>query len=267
MKTTLGLLFAAVVVIVGCEDDGMGSTVNKKVRLDYYISPFQAPEGEFEPQIKVQYEYDTSDKLKKYTVSGYNPDSKNFDIQRTFEFLYENARLSTIKGFLVNETTPYITYQYQYSDSRISKILENNNSANITSNVSFTYAPSGDSVKAVYVASNGGSFEYHYRFNGDNISNDKTTRSSQLCSTGIYSYDQKHNPFHELGYTDFFLDNLSVNNKLTENVNYKACAFPELIPLSYTYEYNEKGYPVKSTTTYKTSGDKAPKSTKDFFYK
>ena len=57
-----------------------------------------------------------------------------------------------------------------------------------------------------------------------------------------------------LGYKDFSVQNWSVNNRLTDHVNYSACSFPTLIPVSYEYTYDQDGYPVAKVTSYK-SGD------------
>ena len=95
---------------------------------------------------------------------------------------------------------------------------------------------------------------------------DKTTRGSQLCSDGQYAYDDRINPFKNLGYTDYLLTNVSANNKVSENINHINCSFPSFIPESYTYEYNDLGYPTLITTHYK-SGSTVVRSQKEIFYK
>jgi hypothetical protein len=97
-----------------------------------------------------------------------------------------------------------------------------------------------------------------------NVITDKTTRGSQLCSDGQYTYDDHINPFKNLGYTDYLLTNVSMNNKLSESVNHVNCAFPSFIPESYSYQYNDGGYPTLITTLYKSG---ALVSTKEIFYK
>jgi hypothetical protein len=79
----------------------------------------------------------------------------------------------------------------------------------------------------------------------------------------VYTYDTKINPFNALGYLDYQLLNFSANNKLTENVNYVDCSFPALIPDTFSYQYNEQGYPTILTTTYKGS---QLKSERKFYY-
>jgi hypothetical protein len=250
-------------IISSCQEEDV---TEKETKLDYYIESYDVADLGFEPHLKVSYEYEESGKIYKYTVLSYNPDSEVMEEQRYFAFSYSNDKVEHINGYLPGETTPYVEYSYQYlTDDKVSRITENNHAAGISSEASFTYAENGI-VKVSYLFSNGGSFEYEFDYASGNVLSDITTRGAQLCSSGQYTYDQHHNPFNSLGYVDYLLTNLSVNNKLTENVNYVGCAFPSLIPESYTHEYNEKGYPVSTTTFYKSAGS-VRKSKKEFFYR
>lgn len=252
----------SIFILSSCNEDDMPE---KGHRLDYYIESYEMSDPGFEPQLKIKYEYQKSGRIDKYYVLSYNPDNNAMEEQRSFVFSYTNDKVEQIKGYLPGENTAYIEYSYYYStDDKVSKITENNHSAGISSEANFTYAENG-TIKVSYVFSNGGSFEYEFDYASGNILSDKTTRGSQLCSDGQYTYDQHHNPFKDLGYVDYLLTNLSTNNKITENVNYVACAFPTLVPESYTYEYNDKGYPISATTLYKSNGS-IKKSRKDFFY-
>ena len=160
--------------------------------------------------------------------------------------------------------TGYIEYSYQYlPDSRVSKISEDNDGTGITSEANFTYNDAEGKVLVSYTYSNGGSFEYEFHYSGNNILSDKTTRGAQLCSDGVYTYDENKNPFNEFGYVDYTLSNISANNKLSEDVNYVGCAFPSFVPETYTYEYNNNAYPTKATTVFSSGG----KSQKKFYYR
>lgn len=251
-------------VVVGCHNND--ELTPSSTKLDYYTDSYELEGVDFQPQNKTQYIYNNTGQLEKSTFYGYNPDSKELEEQRSFLFSYANGRVEKIHGFLVNTTTPYIKYEYQYlPDARVSKIKETNTAAGTTSEATFSY-PTADSVKVAFSYSNGSSFEYSFGYQGKNILHDKTTRGSELCSHGKYTYDEKVNPFFTLGYTDYSLLNISTNNKLTENVSYLNCAFPSFIPVSYTYEYNSDGYPTKATTNYKPGGTNL-KSYRHFYYK
>lgn len=255
------LLILIGLVIGACEKESVGV---KLVKLDHYTEQFEIPDLGFQPQSQVNYEYDNFGNLTKSTFLSYNPDTKLMEEQRHMIFRFNNNQVDKIEGFMVNNSTAYVTYTYEYlQDSRINKILENNSSTGLTSEVNFSYL-ANDSIEARYQYSNGESFEYRFRYLNGNILIDKTTRGSQLCSDGAYTYDQFKNPLQTLGYVDYDLINFSGNNKVTENVNYIGCAFPSLQPESYVYEYDSNGYPTTATTFYK--GGVIKKSERKYYY-
>jgi hypothetical protein len=254
------LLLGGMVLGCGKEEEMAPSDV----KLDYYIESFNLSGLDFVPQLKVDYEYDNAGKLVKYTYYTFDPTLKTLVKQRSFELSYIEGRVDKIKGLLANSNELSEEYHYQYlPDSRVSKITEDNKRTQLTSEADFTYHD--DSVKVAYRYSNGSSFEYHFRYRNKNISSDRTTRGSTLCSNGRFTYDQNKNPFSRLGYVDYLLSNLSDNNKLTENLNFVGCSFPTLVPESHSYVYDGNGYPTESTTTYKSSSTLI-KSQKKFFY-
>lgn len=257
------LLFVVIVLVACDEDEPPGPT---EIKLHHYTESFDIPELGFQPQLTVIYDYDDSGNLEKYTFFGYDPDSDTMVEHRSFVFSYLDRRVDKIEGFSANTSTPYIKYTYRYlQDSRVEKIIENNYAAGLDSEANFAYLP-GDIIKVSYQYSNGASFEYEFDYGDGNILTDKTTRGPQLCSDGMYTYDQRKNPFRTLGYVDYVLLNLSANNKLTESVNYMACSFPSSIPESFEYEYDSNDFPTVSTTHYRPDGT-VKKSHKKFFYK
>jgi hypothetical protein len=261
MKHSIFLVIA-LLCFANCQDE---PTKTKQTRLLSYTESYNLSETEFQPQTKVQFTYDASGRLEKSVILNYDNNLKNFQQQRYLVFHYDGAVVTTIEGYFVNSSSPYINYVYSYVDSKVKSITENNAAAGVKTQANFTYI-GDDSVSVAYTSSNGAAFEYIFEYKGRNITADKATSGSQLCSEGTYSFDQQHNPFSLLGYTDFLLFNLSVNNKLSENVSYTGCAFPQLNPVSYEYAYNELGYPLTATTFYKTSGATAPRSRKEFVY-
>lgn len=252
--------------LVSCEDDDDDSIGRSETRLHYYTESFKIDGFDYEPQYTVMYNYDESGNLEKYTFYSYNPTSNELKEERTFSFTYLDGRVNKIEGTLVNKSTPYISYLYEYlPDSRVSKIKETNMAAGVNSEATFDYQ-ADEIIKVSYNFSNGNSYQYEINYSDRNILTDKTTRGVQLCSDGQYSYDNHKSPFQTLGYVDYLLFNLSVNNKLTESVNYVGCAFPTLIPESYEYEYGDHDFPTEAITRYKESGS-IRQSMKRFYYK
>jgi hypothetical protein len=249
-------------VLVGCRKDDIKK--EPALKLDYYTESYGPAGIGVQPPSKVQYEYDASGNVSRSSVSSYNASSATYEQLRYMTFTYANSRVNKVEGFLSGASTPYVRDVYEYlTDGRVSKITEDNYAAALTSEANFAYS-SDKSVKVSYTYSNGQGFEYEFSYAENNIQGDKTTRGAELCGNGSYTYDTMISPFHNLGYVDYQLVNLSTNNRLTENVNYISCSFPALVPQSYAYNYNGQGLPTVATTTYKHS---QATSQKNFFYR
>jgi len=232
-------------------------------KLSYYTEFFYDPTFGFQPISKVRYEYNSSGKLIKYFVYRFDA-NKSLIEQHHYNFTYSNNRVDKITGFFTGEKNPFVLYSYEYSpESQVTKIKEENYQVGISSEVRFNYDLLSNSVTALYTFSNGGSFTYSYKLVDNNITSDKTTKESEICNTGEYAYDNGINPFSQLGYIEYTLNNVSVNNKLVESVDYLNCSFPSLVPESYSHVYDNLGYPIESTTYYVNGG----KSKKMFIYK
>ncbi|HWA34809.1 MAG TPA: hypothetical protein VG737_11790 [Cyclobacteriaceae bacterium] len=262
-RNYFAIVFLIVAAVTSCKKEEIAQ--KQVLALDYYTETFSASSPGIQPTTKVQYEYNAAGKVSRYTVSALNTTISTFEPQRYVAFTYLNNRVDKVEGFLPGSTTPYFQDFYQYlPDGRVSKIAENNFAAALTSEANFQYSAADETIKVAYTYSNGGAFEYEFNGRDHNIQTDKTTRGPELCSTGSYTYDNKVNPFSAMGYVDYQLLNFSSNNKLTESINYVSCSFPALIADTFSYEYNEQGYPTVLVTTYKGS---QLKSERRFYYK
>jgi len=239
-----------VIALVSCREDLQTPAPSFK-KLEYYTEAF-IQRGSLESQTRISFVYDTNGKLEKYTVHTFDINDHVFVQERQYLFSYVDDKVDKITTYLPDNENVYISYEYQYStDGNVDVITEHNYHLETTSVAHFDYTAT-DFISVAYSFSNGNSFEYNFAFD-KNITSDKVLSGTSECSTGVYSYDTMVNPLHTLGYVDFFLFNLSVNNKLYENVNYSACAFPTLRPETHVYEYDEDGYPTSVVTTYESS--------------
>jgi hypothetical protein len=237
-------------MLTNCGNEEVDAPVKSK-RLDFYTDTFEAQDQGLQTPTKVKYEYNASNKLIEYSVYTSDPTSHSLVVLRSFKLFYTNDLVTEAKGYFSNSPNPYVEYTYQYQpDARVSKISANNHQVGLTSEAKFTYDDVTQITQVSYQYSNGESFEYEFKQTAENIVSDKTTKASELCSSGVYTYDQHVNPFKNLGYVDYELNNLSANNKLTEDVSYTGCAFPSLVPKSYSYVYDDDGYPSVVITSY-----------------
>jgi hypothetical protein len=218
----------------------------------------------FEPESKTEYQYGQNGKVEKMIYSSYSLPTASFVPQQYFKFMYDGSHPVEISGY--NSGNDQMTVQtfYSYSqDGNLSDMLQKNYSAQINSNVHLSYL-SNIVVRAEYKFSNGGSFEYEFANPWKSVTTDKTTKGNEVCNIGVYTNDKNINPLKHLGYVDFSFVDFSINNRLTENVNYLGCAFPSLIPESYSYEYDVYGYPISQIKYYKknSAGVQAKSQTK-----
>ena len=265
MKILFYSLALSTLFAVGCQSDAPLPAETSR-RLDRFVDTWEILDLGVQHRREVRYKYNSSGNVSDYTVYNWKPNSNTLVKEHYFEFNYDGSQVRVIRGYLPGANSPYIEYNYEYhADGNISRIRENNYAAGVSSVANFYYDASHQAIRVVYTYSNGGGFEYEFEYVDGNILSDKETRGSELCRSGQYTYDNHINPFNNLGYVDYLLSNISVNNKLSENVNHIACSFPTLVPDTYSYEYDSKGYPTLAIINYNSSGN-ASRTRRKFFY-
>ena len=237
---------------------GLGGKVSVVKKPIFSFEYLEGPNNTFPIQSRTEYEYNDAGKIERMTFyENYSTDStaKIPSRYRVFTYPGGTGGPSKITEYLApsNIITFEDTYEYGV-DGTLLRITEVRAGINgpITGVMSLTYDATNTQGIASYQYSNGSGFDYSFDYFLKNIVDDKTTKAGELCNQGAYSYDRNINPFKHMGYVSFVLDNYSANNKVTEDVNYLACAFPTLIPESYTFEYDNMGYPTKKITHYKS---------------
>lgn len=263
----ISIYFLLVGLVIGsCSEEINKNSSQVITRPDYYVDKFEYEGSSFKEQTKVAFEYDEAGSLERYTVFGFNTNSGVWEEQIHFIFSRLNDRVDSIKGFFLGNVSPNVEYGYSYlADGRVDKIVEINHAAGVNTEADFAYIPETNTIEVTYSFSNGSSFKYEFEYLSGNILQDKTTSGSSLCNEGMFTYDSHNNPLHGLGYVDFYLRDFSVNNRLTERVEYTGCSFPSLVPEFYSFEYNDDEFPKVITTYYK--GGVIRRSQREFFYK
>jgi hypothetical protein len=203
---------------------------------------------------RVEYTYSDDGKIEKITYfEDYSTDESAQMPSRYQIFTYaDNGTLWKVTSYdATNRITTDDSYQYGV-DNLALRISETNYSAALTATVELSVDYTSQQTMAVYRYSNGRGFEYSYKASWKNLVSSRETNGSELCNTGDFTHDRNVNPFKHLDYTPFLVsNNTSINNTLTEDVDFIGCAFPQLIPLSYDYKYDEMGYPTEKITHYK----------------
>jgi hypothetical protein len=190
-----------------------------------------------------EYEYTDDGRVTKITDEG-----------RYQVFTYaDNGNLMTLTTYdaTTNNKTIEDTYQYGGPDNTLLRISEANYSAAITATMDLSVDFSAQKTTALYQFSNGRGIHYEFTSAWKDLKSSTESNGTELCNTGKFTYDRNINPLKHLDYTSFLINNVSINNTLTEDVNFISCAFPTLIPLSYEYKYDDMGYPTEKITHYK----------------
>jgi len=245
----------------------LGGAIKARKLSSYVTSREVNRQGDsivYEPETKTSYSYD-GDHIASIQYETYNPQSLQFEPTSKDDFTYEGSLVSKIKTTLNGQ--PYADYQYEYGiENKIMETLHFDN--DLVWTVTFTKNYDSSRVSVNYSLSNGNSFSYAFDVRYKNIVTDKTVQAGQTCNQGNYTYDKNINPFRHLGYIDFNLQNWSAGNRLTEQVDYLACGFPALIPLFYYYTYDQRGYPVRKITKYKSDASQNSRyhTAVDFYY-
>lgn len=228
---------------------GLGGATPAK-KIDYYVEYQEMQNNALLSQYKVEYQYNSSGQVERTTFYNFSTETSAFEVSQYSLFTWSGRALTKLATYLQDDRLiTEDTYEYGGPETLV-KITDKGYGSGITGEMSLSYHDNGKTT-AAYRFSNGGSFDYEFLYTLKNIISDKTTRGSQLCSEGTYTYDRNINPFKHLGYVDFALRNYSINNTLAEDHNYAGCSFPALTPESYNYEYDNQGYPTSKTTHYK----------------
>ncbi len=202
----------------------------------------------------------------KYTYNGDNQISKSED--------YNASGTSTKYSVLTYSSKHLVKYESFENGTLKTKLeISNNSSGNpISADIyitqasglakigSFNYTYSGDKLasRTMMYEINGQTFEVskvEYTYTGDNIT--KETEYSLGASQALevsgytkYEYDSKKNPFLTLGLGIFTGDvgSISANNYTKETVMDASSTIDNAHSKNYTYEYNDKDYPIKETS-------------------
>ncbi|MEJ0056398.1 MAG: hypothetical protein WDN75_12540 [Bacteroidota bacterium] len=242
-------LFTLLVVLASCrgDNDPVPSTGTQlKSRTSFLLNS----KNEFRPAEKVEYFYSPQGKLVREEQSQYDIFTKQFYDFSVTKYSYEQNRLITIEKSINSTPHRTITY-YEYAGDRISRIKVDND---IDTQADIHYLED-NRVEIVYTNSNGTSFIYRFTIKENNISLEQTfTTDERVSSEVTHEFDNRKNPFTLLGYTDLFFSNFSANNKIKTDSQYFSEAFPQSVPVSYEYQYNEMNYPTEQITVYKSTG-------------
>jgi hypothetical protein len=219
-------------------------------KLAYTVS-YQTPPGNtLVPDEKLVYHYNTNGKLERLMSYSFSSETSAFEIAGYYLFTWSGQSLAKLSRYNYPDNSLIREDTYQYGGSEVLVKITQEWGSIIEMSLN---ADEKGKIITTYRHSNGAIDEFEFLTTLKNLVLSKGYRPNEalLCNEGVYTYDRSINPFKHLGYIDFSLTHYSINNRLTEDINYIDCAFPEVWTESYSYEYDDQGYPTVKTTHYR----------------
>lgn len=160
--------------------------------------------------------------------------------------------------------------EYIYDDGKLGRIIYTNVSEGVTSVNSVFYSYDGNTIAYTYyhndndgnpIRGNEGVLTYS---GGNLVKKRELGKTLSAVSEVTYEYDTKNNPYKNiLGY-NLLIGSTNLVNNITKSTSYLVYVDPvfgemkNTFVFSYTYEYNDKGYPTKKVQSNSSNDIKFP---------
>ncbi|MGE6219296.1 hypothetical protein ACQKCH_05675 [Nubsella zeaxanthinifaciens] len=210
--------------------------------------------GQWVADTRKEYEYFATGKL--FRINYLSKDvNGNKVLDASEEFEYQNNRVSEIYFTSTSgDRTQYFSY---LADGKIDKMREVNNEGTINATVSYAAIPGKRGITGNYQIGATYSFSYKYYqqhvfmdMYGGNAENYSNTTTHGNAKLSLISYDFNINPHAHLGVPNFWLNNVSKHNKLSDISNY-SIIIPNVEAYAFSYTYDVDGFPTELFTKYR----------------
>jgi hypothetical protein len=210
--------------------------------------------GVYKPETRTTFSYGNNNKLSEINYYAKRQDNSVY-LSKKEVFQYAGEQLQQINQFDENSAAAgFISFEYNTS-GKISKVVNQDGSGIRTTGIAtYHYTPATDmtEVKVRYSYShNSIIMDYYQRYRQGNMISDNSVTSLNNTENGQYLYDNAINPFAHIGRYDLLFYGRSKNNILDEQKTYFG-SYPQAVVYSYTYRYDEEGYPVEVLKNYKS---------------
>lgn len=231
MKRILFLIVASI-AIVSCSEDENNNSVNSEL-----------------PKLKKTIKVYPNNLISttEYFYSGGNLSEvvthmSNSDNNYKYEYIYDEGVVTIEKKYINNQYISGSDRTFNYDNDKLSYTLVNEDGI-LTKN-EYTYDNSGRlSIKKQYDNGNLSETSNYVLYENGNVNKVIKDEGEYILT---YTYDDNKNPVF-YSYSGVYFPEISKNNTLTRVSN------DGFDNLSYTYEYNESGLPIKCTEVSNTS--------------
>ncbi len=188
----------------------------------------------------------------------YNYDNRNRLLSSDYYFDFSMDSLKRKVWVNPGNTALSLSKTFEYNNNdQISRIIFNRPLGNNSEFSEFTYANGRISRQTMYLENKiSGHIDYLYDGKGNLIKQVKYVLASgndELMTTTFYEYDNMQNPYRSFDMVMNPWINTSQNNivKETYTIDYEVAKSVEKVQITAnTYDYNDKGYPIRSNGTF-----------------
>ncbi len=208
-------------------------------------------EGAYKAISKTAYEYLPDGNIKKIIYYQKKADNTPY-ISMSEEFMYNNGRVEKINKYNESQTlSGYISFSYD-AQGRVAAMDHKINGEQTIASVSYSNVVSRQEVQIHYrYPGKNVDMNYFMTFAGDNLVECAATTFNHSSELSQYSYDSNINPYAHMNYPDLFLSHNSKNNVAASQQSFMA-SYPVAVVRSYSYKYDNEGYPVELVREYKS---------------
>ncbi|MGV3587217.1 MAG: hypothetical protein ACO1OF_09465 [Adhaeribacter sp.] len=247
-KINLSALLLCLLFALACKND------EDVVKPDKNLNTCLITKITFAGTDAITYEYDNQKRLKKANHAKDATSNENY----YKEYDYDAAGRVTKESFKLADGTVFSYFAFTYnSKNLLEKIAFHTKAAGNTFKheydkiITYTSTNKIEQVKTLNPEGPATSYrldEYTYD------ANQNITKVQEYVVNGAakvndvttaYTYDNQNNPYRGATYLGLGAETISKNNIATEKETYHLSDLTK--NYTYTYEYNEKGYPTKQT--------------------
>jgi hypothetical protein len=171
-------------------------------------------------------------------------------------FEYNGAHVQTIRRYdEANKVIGVTSFGYD-AQGKVRSIAQNENGQQTNAIVAYFSGTQEEATIQYTYPGKPQTMQYNMLFYGGNLINGTATTSNGNVEAGRYDYDFEINPYAHMNWPDLFLSNSSKNNRINQYKTYQY-NYPTIEPYSFSFTYDEEGYPKEQVKKFKSYSNNA----------
>ncbi|HZF64117.1 MAG TPA: hypothetical protein VEZ55_06530, partial [Chitinophagaceae bacterium] len=231
-----------------------GNAQAKKLRE---VLTYRMSNGSYVPETKTEYIYGAGGKVSQ--ILHYLKDANQMPyVSMTDKYTYTMQKVQTAHRYNhKNELIESTTYSYN-NDGKLRQGILTSQDRGIVMDVNYSALDGQTGISGRYMIN--ADYRYtHYThttnykmsMQGGNMYQTRIASSNGAIEEGQLQYDFNINPYIHLDLPDIYFVNPSKHNLIGQQKTYQVL-FPASEPYSFSYTYDNEGYPTELITKYKS---------------